>query len=414
MINNNTKELKCGLIGKPLGHSYSPLIHSYLGDYSYTLTELEENEVGDFLRSGKYDAFNVTIPYKKTVMQFLDVISPEAERIGAVNTITHLPDGRIKGDNTDYYGFSYMLEKGGIDIEGKKVMIIGSGGASMTVRTVAADKKAREIVIITIDDNNEENLRKHADTDIIVNASPVGMYPNTNASPVSLDLFLALSGVVDVIYNPSKTSIILDAEERGIKCISGLYMLVAQAKAASEFFTGKTIDSAVIDKIVYKIESETKNIMLVGMPGVGKTTIGKRIAQKLNRDFIDIDEEIVKQSGVSIPEIFKERGEEHFRNLEHDVLGEFSKKSGLVISCGGGTVIRSDNRRLMKQNSRVVFLKRDLSLLPKDGRPVSQANDLGDLYKKRLPFYLDAADVVFEMGNDPDENADKIIGELGL
>ncbi|MGN1410022.1 MAG: shikimate kinase [Eubacteriales bacterium] len=407
--------LRCGLIGKPLGHSYSPQIHAHLGGYEYRLIELEESEVGEFIKSDRYDAVNVTIPYKKTVMPFLDVISPEAQRIGSVNTVTHLPDGRIKGDNTDYYGFSYMLDKGKIDVKGKKVLVLGSGGASMTARTVAADRGARQIVVISRNGaDNYTNIDRHADADIIMNTTPVGMYPNNGEKPLSLELFPSLSGVVDMIYNPSKTALILDAEERKIPCISGLYMLVAQAKAASEFFTGEKIDSAVIDEIVGKIEAETKNIMLVGMPGVGKTTVGKRIAQKLGRDFVDIDEEIVNRSGAGIPEIFREHGEEYFRELEHDVLSDFSKKSGLVISCGGGCVIRADNRRLMKQNSRVVFLKRDLSLLPKDGRPISQANDLGELYKKRLPFYLDAADVVFEMGNDPDENAEKITGEIGL
>lgn len=409
----NTKEMKCGLIGKPLGHSYSPQIHSYLGDYSYTLTELEENEVGDFLKSGRYDAFNVTIPYKKTVMPFLDVISPEAERIGSVNTITHLPDGRLKGDNTDYYGFSYMLDKGKIDVKGKKVLILGSGGASMTARTVAFDHGAKEIVIISRNgENNYENLDRHADCDVLINTTPVGMYPNNGKSPVSLEYLPALSGVVDMIYNPSKTELILDAEEKNIPCISGLFMLVAQAKAASEFFTGSVIDDSVIDEIVRKIESETKNIILIGMPGVGKTTVGKRLSELLSREFIDTDELIVQKAGTSIPEIFKNHGEEYFRNLEHEVLDEVSKKSGLIISCGGGTVIRKGNRRLMKQNSRVVFLKRSLSLLPKDGRPVSQANDLGELYQKRLTFYLDAADFEYDMLEDPTENAKNIIDLL--
>ncbi len=408
-----TSEMKCGLIGKPLGHSYSPLIHSCLDDYEYKLIELDENEVGSFIKSDKYDALNVTIPYKKTVMPFLDVISPEAERIGSVNTVTHLPDGRLKGDNTDYYGFSYMLDKGKIDVSGKKVLVLGSGGASMTARTVVADRGAREVVIISRrGEDNYDNIDRHADCDIIVNTTPVGMYPNNGISPVSLGRFPKLSGVVDMIYNPSKTALILEAEERGIPCISGLCMLVAQAKAASEFFTGEKIEDAKIDEITAHISFDTKNIMLIGMPGVGKTTNGRLIAQKLRRDFVDIDSEIVKRSGKSIPDIFAEQGEGGFRDIEHSVLEEFSGRSGLVISCGGGTVTRSDNIKLMKQNSTVVFMKRDIASLPKDGRPLSQANDLGELYKKRLPMYLTAADIVFEMDGSPEKNSRGIIDKL--
>lgn len=409
----DTSKLRCGLIGKTLGHSYSPQIHAHLDSYEYKLIEMPEEEVDVFLKSDNFDAINVTIPYKKTVMPFLDVISDEALRIGSVNTVTHLPDGRLKGDNTDYYGFSYMLDKGNIDVKGKKVLVLGSGGASMTARTVAADRNAREVVIISRSgEDNYTNLDKHSDCDILINTTPVGMYPNNGVSAVSLDVFPKLSGVVDMIYNPAKTALILDAEERGIPCISGLCMLVAQAKAASEFFTGKTIADSVIDEITAEIESESKNIMLVGMPGVGKTTNGKLIAQKLGREFIDIDAEIVKKDGRTIPDIFSENGESYFRELEHSVLEEYSKRSGLVISCGGGTVIRADNRRLMKQNSVVVFMKRSLSQLSKDGRPVSQSTDLTELYKTRLPMYEAVADVIYEMNGTPDANSSGIISAL--
>ena len=409
----DTSKLRCGLIGKTLGHSYSPQIHAHLDSYEYKLIEMPEEEVDVFLKSDNFDAINVTIPYKKTVMPFLDVISDEALRIGSVNTVTHLPDGRLKGDNTDYYGFSYMLDKGNIAVKGKKVLVLGSGGASMTARTVAADRNAREVVIISRSgEDNYTNLDKHSDCDILINTTPVGMYPNNGVSAVSLDVFPKLSGVVDMIYNPAKTALILDAEERGIPCISGLCMLVAQAKAASEFFTGKTIADSVIDEITAEIESESKNIMLVGMPGVGKTTNGKLIAQKLGREFIDIDAEIVKKDGRTIPDIFSENGESYFRELEHSVLEEYSKRSGLVISCGGGTVIRADNRRLMKQNSVVVFMKRSLSQLSKDGRPVSQSTDLTELYKTRLPMYEAVADVIYEMNGTPDANSSGIISAL--
>lgn len=405
-----TNEMKCGLIGKPLGHSYSPQIHSYLSNYDYKLIELDEDEVGAYIKGNDYDALNVTIPYKKTVMQYLDTISQEALRIGSVNTVTRLSDGRLKGDNTDYYGFSYMLDKGGIDLSRKKVLILGSGGASMTARTVAADRGAREIVIISRHGkDNYDNIDTHSDCDIIINTTPVGMFPYNGESPVSLDCFPKLSGVVDMIYNPSKTAMILQAEEKGISCISGLCMLVAQAKAASELFTGEQIDSRIIDKITSLIEFETKNIILIGMPGVGKTTNGKLITEKLSRKFIDIDEEIVKLSGTSIPTIFAEHGEDYFRELEHNVLSDYSKMSGFVISCGGGVITRRNNYGLMKQNSTVVFLKRDISSLPKDGRPVSLANDLNVLYEKRLPLYEKAADIVYDMHGGPDENSSEII-----
>lgn len=408
------KKLRCGLIGMPLGHSYSPEIHAELDDYEYTLTELEESEVGDYLRSDKFDATNVTIPYKKTVMPFLDEISPEAQRIGSVNTITHLPNGGLKGDNTDYYGFSYMLDRAGIDVNGKVVVIIGSGGASMTARTVTADRGAKEVKILTEEENTPENLPKFAGAEILVNTSPVGMYPKNGRTPVPMDLFPKLIGVVDVVYNPAKTALMLDAEERGIPCISGLSMLVAQAKAASEHFTGKKIPDSEIARIVRAIELRNENITLVGMPGCGKSTIGKALAESLGREFVDIDEVIVERAGMPIPEIFAKYGEPHFRDLESECLDDISKKSSLIIATGGGSVMREKNIRMIRQNSITIFLRRDISLLPKDGRPVSQANDLNALFEKRLPFYKKAADYEIEVAPDPTENVKKIKETLGL
>ncbi len=419
MVKN--KHLKCGLIGNPLGHSYSPRIHAQLveylpKDYDYSLFPMEEAEVGEFLRRRDFDGINVTIPYKKTVMPFLDEISPEAQRIGSVNTIIRTDDGKIHGFNTDYYGFSYMLDKGGISLDGKKVMILGSGGASMTARTVAADRGAREIVIVSRKgEDNYGNLERHYDADVIINTTPVGMYPKNGVSPLDgtpLEKFAKLSGVVDMIFNPSKTALILDAEEAGVRCVSGLPMLVAQAKQASEIFTGEKIDEAVIDKITAQIEFDTKNIVLVGMPGVGKTSNGGKIAKKLNRKFIDLDEEVERVSGRRIPEIFEADGEEYFRNLESRVLEDAAKESALVISCGGGAVLKKSNRRSLKQNGTVVFMKRDLDSLPKSGRPLSQKNDLRQMYEARLPYYTDAADVVYEMNGSPEENSSRIIDIL--
>lgn len=409
-MKKDTKNLKCGLIGKPLGHSYSPQIHALLGDYRYDLTELDENEVGDFLKNGDFDAINVTIPYKKTVMPFLDEISPMARAVGSVNTIVRRGDGTLFGHNTDFFGFSYMLDKGKIDITGKKVLILGTGGASMTAQAVAAHRNAREIVLISRSgENNYGNLNRHSDCDVIINTTPVGMYPNNGVSPVPLDVFPKLSGVVDVIYNPEKTALILDAAERGIRCISGLYMLSAQAKEAAEYFTGEKIDDSVIDVIVKRINFDLKNIALIGMPGVGKTTIGKAIAEKTGKKFADTDELITEKAEVSIPDIFAKYGEEKFRDIESGVLEEISKKSGYVIACGGGIVLRKENRRYLTQNSTVVFLKRDLSLLARDGRPLSANADLRAMYDRRLPFYADAADITLDITSDACENAEAVI-----
>ena len=408
------KKLRCGLIGMPLGHSYSPEIHALLADYEYTLTELEENEVGSYLKSDRFDATNVTIPYKKTVMPFLDEISPEAERIGSVNTITHLPDGRLRGDNTDYYGFSHLLDTAGIDVKDRIVVIIGGGGASMTARTVAADRGAKEVRILTHKENTPKNLPKFADAEVLMNTSPVGMYPKNGESPVPMDLFPNLIGVVDMVYNPSKTALILDAEERKIPCISGLSMLVAQAKMASELFTGTKIPDDVLAFVTRRVQMTKKNITLVGMPGSGKSTIGRALAQLTGREFIDLDDYITEKAGMPIPEIFAKHGEPYFRDLETACLEEVSKLSGMVLSMGGGTPVRPGNRRMICQNSTVIFLRRDLTLLSKDGRPVSQANDLTRLYEVRRPFYEEVSEYEIDVRPSAEDNAKHIIEVLGL
>jgi len=407
-------KLKCGLIGEKLGHSFSPQIHAKLADYDYDLFEMEESAVGDFLKKGDFHAINVTIPYKKTVMPFLDEISDEAKRIGSVNTITHLPGGGLRGDNTDYYGFAYTVKKSGIELRGKKVLILGSGGASMTARTVAADLGASEVVIVSRNgENNYGNLERHSDCGVLINTTPVGMVPNTGASPVALDLFPKLTGVLDMIYNPGKTKLLLDAEERGIPFSNGLPMLVAQAKAACERFLCKEVEDAVIDEITDSIRRDTLNITLVGMPGVGKTTIGKGIAAALGREFIDTDDVIVERAGRSIPEIFASDGEAAFRALESEVIADVTKRSGLVIATGGGAPTIAANVNPIRQNSVVFFLKRDLSALSKDGRPISQSRDLSELFAERLPKYRTVADHEINCGNDVKENCAKILEIFG-
>lgn len=402
--------MKCGLIGEKLSHSFSPQIHAKLADYDYALFEMEESAVGDFLKKGDFHAVNVTIPYKKTVMPFLDEISEEAKRIGSVNTVTHLPNGGLRGDNTDYYGFAYTVRKSGIDLAGKKVLILGSGGASMTARTVASDLGASEVVIVSRNgENNYGNLDRHSDCAVLINTTPVGMYPNTGGSAVSMDAFPKLEGVLDMIYNPAKTKLLLDAEARGIPFSNGLPMLVAQAKAACERFLGETVPDEKIDEITAAMEQDTLNITLVGMPGVGKTTIGKRVAAALGREFIDTDDVIVARAGRSIPEIFASEGEAAFRALESEVIADVTKRSGLVIATGGGAPTISANVNPIRQNSVVFFLKRDLSILSKDGRPISQSRDLSELFAERLPKYRAVADHEIDCGNDVKENCEKIL-----
>lgn len=404
------KNMKCGLLGEHLGHSFSPQIHRLLADYSYRLFEMPEEEVASFLSSDSFDAINVTIPYKKTVMPHLREISDEARRIGSVNTITRLKGGGLKGDNTDYFGFSYMIDKSGISINGKKVLVLGSGGASETARTVCADRGAKAVIVISRSGkDNYTNLCNHADAEVIVNTTPVGMYPKNGVSPVELTDFPKLEGVLDMIYNPARTKFLLDAKKLGIPCINGLCMLVAQAKKACEIFLDTTISDSVIDKITSAIEAQTGNIILVGMPGCGKSSLGELLSQNLGREVIDTDELIVKKAGISIPEIFAKFGEEHFRALEHEAICEAGKQSGKIIATGGGAVTRNKNYEPLHQNGKIFFVHRNISELPTEGRPISQTTDLGELYNKRLPLYRAFCDS--EVNNDRPlkETADEII-----
>ncbi|MBQ2676457.1 MAG: shikimate kinase [Clostridia bacterium] len=403
------KELKTGLIGKKLGHSFSPQIHSFLADYEYKLYEMEENEVGDFLFSCGLDALNVTIPYKKTVIPYLKEISETAKRIGSVNTIVRR-NGELYGYNTDYYGFSYMVSLSGIKIKEKKVLVLGSGGASLTVKAVLNDLGAGEIITVSRSgEDNYENISRHKDADVIVNTTPVGMYPNNGASPVDLSIFDALSGVLDLIYNPSVTKLLYDAKALGIPCINGLSMLSSQAKRAAELFTGREITEDPTPAIVKSIEGQLKNIVLIGMPGCGKSTAGKLLSEKLSRPFIDTDEIIIRNSHMRIPEIFSLYGEDEFRKREHEAAKEAGKVSGAVIATGGGIITREENYYPLHQNSFIVWLQRDTSLLPVDGRPISQNNDINELYKKRAPLYEKFSDAVVKVSENEEETTEEIL-----
>ena len=382
-----------GLLGETLGHSFSPQIHACLGDYEYKLFEVAPEDLGDFLCSGSFEGLNVTIPYKKAVMPYLAEISENAKAIGSVNTITVLPNGTLRGDNTDYDGFLYLVRRSGIAVNGKKALVLGTGGASLPVKKVLSDLGAREIISISrTGENNYQNLEKHFDADLIVNTTPVGMYPNNLQAPLSLDGFSHLSGVLDIVYNPQKTQLILDAEQRGIPAFSGLTMLVAQAKRAAELFLNTNIDDRKNDEIYETLSRQMKNIVLVGMPGCGKSTVGKALAKRLSRPFFDADQEIVKRAGKSIPEIFQTEGESGFRKIETEVLFDLCRQSGAVIATGGGAVTVPQNHDILRQNSLVVFLNRDIAVLPTNGRPLSEQNDLHEMFRQRLPLYRAVCD----------------------
>ena len=401
---------RCGLIGEKLGHSFSPAIHGKLADYEYKLYELSPEQVGPFLEKKEYDGLNVTIPYKKTVIPYCDELTEAAKSIGSVNTIVKRPDGTLLGHNTDYDGFMWLLKNAGAEVKGKKAVVLGTGGASVTVQAALRDLGAAQVVVVSRSgEDNYENIARHSDAKILVNATPVGMYPKTGVSPVNLDVFTALEGVFDVVYNPAKTQLLLDAEKRAIPCANGLGMLVAQAKAACERFTGQPIDDEKVYTIKAEMERNTRNVMLIGMPGSGKSTVGAALAESLGRKLVDVDERIVEMAGCSIPEIFLKDGEEGFRQIEHQALCEVSKESGLVIATDGGVVTRPENLDPMRQNSLIVWLLRDLSLLPKDGRPLSQTNSLTEMFKVREPLYRAAADCVADNNGSLEDTLKQIM-----
>ena len=401
--------MRCGLLGKKLGHSYSPQIHSYLGNYSYELFEKMQGELESFLKNGDFHGLNVTIPYKKDVLPFLDSLSDCAAALGAVNTIVRQPDGKLVGHNTDYYGFRSMLKKSSICVSGKKVLVLGSGGASATVVAVLQKESADVIVISRSGKNNYENLHLHSDAAVIVNTTPVGMYPNVGVSPVDLNVFPHLEGVLDVVYNPARTQLLMDAEEKGIITENGLWMLVAQAKESAEWFTGKEISNERISEIHQILRKQMENIILVGMPGCGKSTIGRMLAERLRMKFIDADTAIETSTGMSIPQIFAEHGETGFRTMEAHVLAELGKASGQVIATGGGCVTKRENYRSLHQNGKIYWITRDGCHLPTEGRPLSQKNKLEDMLSLRKPMYESFADVQVDNNGSIEDTVERIL-----
>lgn len=402
-----------GLLGRTLRHSYSPQIHALLGDYEYRLFEVEPQDLEAFLKKREFGGINVTIPYKKDVLPYLSGISDNAKRIGAVNTIIVKEDGGLYGDNTDYDGFLCLVQKSGFQVKGKKALVLGTGGASLPISAVLSDLGAREVVFISRSgENNYQNLSRHADADLIVNTTPVGMYPNNLKAPLSLSEFPNLSGVLDIVYNPQKTKLILDAERLGIPAYSGLLMLVAQGKRAAELFLGHDIPDSETDRIFKKLSTEMQNIVLVGMPGCGKTTVGKALAEQLNRPFFDADEEILKRTGKSAEAWIEACGEAVFRQKETEVLESLCKQSGTVIATGGGAVTVPENADILRQNSIVFFINRDVSALPVEGRPLSKATALSEMYEVRLPLYRGVCDYEIAADDGVDAVVRRILEEL--
>lgn len=402
----------CGLLGQHLGHSYSPAIHSQLANYSYSLYEKEPQDLAEFLKNGDFQGLNVTIPYKKAVIPYLDELSPVATRLGAVNTIVRRSDGTLIGHNTDYFGFRSMVEQSGLRPQCKKALVLGSGGASNTAVAVLEEIGAQVVVISRSGENNYANLDRHSDAAIIVNTTPVGMYPHVGTAPIDLTLFPQLEGVLDVIYNPARTQLLLDAEARGLITMNGLWMLVAQAKESAEWFSGHSVSNDRIRQIHHRLQQQMENIILIGMPGCGKSTVGRKLASRLGRKFVDADAAIEAQAGMTIPAIFAQQGEEGFRKIETTVLAQLGKESGLVLATGGGCVTRPENYPPLHQNGRIIWIKRDISQLPTKGRPLSQDGKLAAMYQIRKPMYQRFADLTVENSSDPDCTVQKILNLL--
>ena len=398
--------MRYGLIGYPLGHSFSEKIHRLLGDYDYRLYPLREEELDPFVHQPDIGGLNVTIPYKQKVIRFCTALSDAAAQIGSVNVLEKTERGII-GHNTDCDGFLYMAQRAGVSMEGRKVVILGSGGTSLTAAWCAKKCGASEIVKISRSGpDNYHNLFRHRDAGVLINTTPVGMYPGNGEAAVQLSAFDGLQGVLDVVYNPLKTELILQAEALGIPCGGGLPMLVEQAVAANRIFFGSAPDASVTERILQVMQRDMENIVLIGMPGCGKSSAGRAAAALLGRPFADLDEEIQKAEGRSPEEIIKTDGETAFREAEAACARRIGREHGLVIACGGGVPLREENVKALRQNGRIIFIKRPLDQLAVEGRPLSV--DLPALYERRLPFYEAAADAVLENDSTVAALAEKI------
>lgn len=401
-------ELVYGLLGRKLGHSWSVPIHQALGCADYRLIELEPAELPAFLAREDIGGLNVTIPYKMDVMPLCDAVDENAAAIGSVNTIVRR-NGKLLAFNTDADGFCFMARRAGVDFQGKKTLVLGSGGASRTAVACARQLGARETVVISRSGpDNYENLSRHADADIVVNTTPVGMYPGNGAAAVDLTAFPRCRGVLDVIYNPHRTALVLQAQALGIPCSDGLAMLVAQAKAAEEHFFSRSIPDGENERILSALRRQMENIVLIGMPGCGKSTVGAALAALTGREAVDIDAEIERRAGCTIPEIFARGGEAEFRRLECEATAEAGKRTGCILLTGGGAVKTPENYGALRQNGRIYHLLRDVGTLPTDGRPLSQGADLAAMWRERKPLYERFRNVVIDNNGPAEETAQAI------
>ena len=407
--------MEYGCIGEKLGHSFSKEIHNALTDYQYELKELRKDEVASFMTEHKFKAINVTIPYKETVIPFLDFVSDEASKIGAVNTIVN-KDGKLYGYNTDFFGMKSLIERTGIEIKNKTVAILGGGGTSKTATAVSEFLGAKAIYKVSRTEKDgfityDELYNMSDSIDVIINTTPVGMYPNIYASAVEVEKFRNLLGVVDAVYNPLRSKLVYDALKNGIKAVGGLYMLVAQAAGAVEKFIDTVVTTDDIEKVFQKIFNSKENIVLIGMPSSGKTTVGTVIAERLNRPFYDSDKLIEETENTSIPEIFKEKGEKYFRSCETDAVFSLSKNNSSVISTGGGVILNKKNIELLKENGKIFFLDRPLELLlTTDDRPLSSnKEDLEKRYNERYDLYKSYSDVIIDASGTVEDVVNQIL-----
>ena len=404
-----------GLIGGKLGHSFSKIIHNQIADYNYDLLELTQVGLVEFLTKKEFKAVNVTLPYKQEVIPYLDDMSQAAKDIGAVNCIRN-DNGKLVGHNTDFDGLMALVKYMGIDIKDKWVLILGTGGTSDTANAVCNALGAQRVIKVSRSGKDgsvtyEEALENCKGAEIIINTTPVGMYPNNYSHSIELTGFTNLEGVIDVVYNPLRTSLVSQALSLGVKAQGGLYMLVAQAVYASEFFTGREYDKTLIEKIYNNLLREKNNIVLTGMPSSGKSTIGGILAEKMGRDFIDTDKMVERKMKMPIKKIFESYGEAYFRNLETEAVKEASKHSGAIIATGGGVVLKEENIKALKQNGKIFFIDRDVeNLVPTSSRPTAlDKNAILKRYEERYDIYKTTADVIIKNNSMPDSAVSKLL-----
>lgn len=402
-----------GVLGRVLGHSYTPTIYRELAGLDYRKFEREPEELESFVRSDEWEGFNVTIPYKRDLVAYMDELSPVAERMGNINTVVRLPDGRLRGDNTDYYGFKVLVESLGLELAGKKAVVFGgSGGAGSTAMMVLADLGMRAVSIDRSGKNTYENLDEHADAALAVNCTPVGMFPACPKAPCSLTALPRLEGLVDIVYNPARTALMMEADRLGIPNVGGLLMLVAQAAQAVERYTGRSVGRERIAEVTSSLARSERNIALIGMPGSGKTRVGQQIAAHLDRPHVDSDWELEQHLGCSCSDYIVDAGEEAFRRAESDCLAQIAARSGQVISCGGGVVTQPENYDLLRQNSVIVMLDRPIAELSKKGRQLSQRDGVETLAERRMPLYQSWADIIVTSRESADATAREAIRAL--